>query len=96
MQKKAISAFSAATGATSSGASETSPPSAEPDQMQANQPDRFLRRPEVCHLTSVPSSSLTDLIRKGDFPAAYKLSERMAAWKLSEVTAWMNSRTKAV
>ncbi|PID50152.1 MAG: hypothetical protein CR991_03085 [Proteobacteria bacterium] len=42
-------------------------------------PDRFIRRPEVSHITSILSSSITDLIRKGDFPAAYKLSERILA-----------------
>lgn len=56
--------------------------------------DRFVRRPEVCEITSLPSSSLTDLIAKGSFPAPYKLSERMAAWKLSEIINWMDSRTK--
>ncbi|CAG0911917.1 unnamed protein product, partial [Cyprideis torosa] len=80
-----------ATGAASSSVQGTATPPEQPDQ-----PDRFIRRPEVCHITSVPPSSITDLIRKGDFPAAYKLSERMAAWKLSEVTAWMNSRQRAV
>ncbi|PID99848.1 MAG: hypothetical protein CSA81_14370 [Acidobacteria bacterium] len=99
MNKNTISAFSAATGATSNGTPErsnTPDPAIEQEQVRANQPDRFVRRPEVCHLTSIPSSSLTDLIRKGEFPAPFKLSERMAAWRLSEVMGWMNSRQKAV
>lgn len=83
MSKNDFSAFSAATGASSNGA---------PDVL----PERFLRRTAVCEATTLPSSSLTDLIAKGDFPAPYKLSERSSAWKLSEVMEWINSRQKAV
>lgn len=58
-------------------------------------PDMFIRRPAVCQLTSLPSSSLTDLISKNLFPKPFKLSERMSAWKLSEVMEWMNTRERA-
>lgn len=57
--------------------------------------ERFIRRPEVCLMTSLPNSSLTDLIAKGQFPKPYKLSERMSAWKISEVLGWINSRGRA-
>lgn len=59
-------------------------------------PDMFIRRPTVCQMTSLPSSSLTDLISKGLFPKPFKLSERMSAWKVSEVVEWMNTRERAV
>lgn len=58
-------------------------------------PDQFIRRPTVCQITSLPSSSLTDLISKNQFPKPFKLSERMSAWKLSEVMEWMNTRERA-
>lgn len=54
-------------------------------------PDQFIRRPAVCQLTSLP-----DLISKNQFPKPFKLSERMSAWKLSEVMEWMNTRERAV
>lgn len=60
-----------------------------------NAPDMFIRRPTVCQLTSLPSSSLTDLISKNLFPKPFKLSERMSAWKISEVMDWMNTRERA-
>jgi predicted DNA-binding transcriptional regulator AlpA len=55
-------------------------------------PDRFIRRKEVVQLTTLPPSTLTRLINKGLFPKQYKLSERSAAWKLSEVIHWMDSK----
>lgn len=58
-------------------------------------PDMFIRRPTVCQLTSLPSSSLTDLISKNQFPKPFKLSERMSAWKMSEVMEWMNTRVRS-
>lgn len=58
-------------------------------------PERLLRRPDVCQMTTLPSSSLTDLISKGDFPAPLKISERSSAWKLSEILAWIESRHRA-
>lgn len=58
-------------------------------------PERLLRRPDVCEMTTLPSSSLTDLINKGDFPAPLKISERSSAWKLSEILAWIESRNRA-
>lgn len=66
-----------------------------PTYQQEKTPDRFLRRVEVLKITALASSTLTYLIGKGAFPKPYKLSERMSAWKLSEVVAWMDSRQHA-
>lgn len=86
MQKNVVPAFAAVTGAT---------PTPTNDQPPAPSVDPFIRRPEVCRITSLPSSSLTDLISRGDFPRPFKLGERMSAWKLSEVREWMDSRTRS-
>ena len=53
--------------------------------------DRFIRRRELIKITSLPSSTLTDLIRKNQFPKPYKLSARSSAWKESEIKAWMDN-----
>lgn len=70
---------------------------------QPTQPDRFLRRREVIEITSLPSSTITDMVRNGKFPAPYKLTtdtnktgrHGTSAWRLSEITAWMDSRPRA-
>lgn len=53
--------------------------------------DRFIRRRELIQITSLPSSTLTDMIRTGHFPKPYKLSARSSAWKESEIKQWMDS-----
>ncbi len=77
------------------------PSTYQPEQLA--QPDRFLRRREVTEITSLPSSTITDMVRSGKFPAPYKLTtdsnttgrHGTSAWRLSEVTAWMDSRPRA-
>lgn len=72
-----------------------------PDQT-AHLPDRFIRRREVITITSLPSSTISDMVRAGKFPAPYKLTTDQtttgrhgtSAWKLSEITAWMDSRPR--
>ena len=54
--------------------------------------DCFIRKPTVLGATDLTDSTLFHLVRKGIFPKPYKLSERISAWKLSEVQAWMDSR----
>lgn len=58
--------------------------------------DKFLRRPEVCEMTSLPSSTLTDLIREGHFPKPYKpyTGARLSVWRLSEIINWMDTRPR--
>ena len=34
-------------------------------------------------------------VKKGRFPAPYKISENTSRWKLSEVEAWEQARTAA-
>ncbi len=58
-------------------------------------PDRFLRRPDVVLMTSLPTSTITDLVQAREFPAPYRITGRNAAWRMSEVLAWMDSRPKA-
>ncbi len=58
--------------------------------------ERLIRRKEVCQLTSLPSSTLTELIASGRFPLPCKpyTGARMSVWRLSEVTNWISSLGK--
>jgi predicted DNA-binding transcriptional regulator AlpA len=55
--------------------------------------DRFVRYDQLRHL-GIPYSRqhLTVLEERGDFPARVRLSERVVAWRLSDLKAWMAAR----
>ncbi|MEZ5450325.1 MAG: AlpA family phage regulatory protein [Thiolinea sp.] len=53
--------------------------------------DRFIRRRELIQITSLPSSTITDLIKQGRFPKPYRITTRSSAWKESEIKAWMDA-----
>lgn len=54
----------------------------------------FIRQSQLIP-TIVPFSSATlwRKVKAGTFPAPVKLSERVTAWPVESVRAWMNSRT---
>jgi prophage regulatory protein len=54
--------------------------------------DRYIRLPEVRHLTGLSKASIYSLIVQGKFPKQIKLSDRASAWVESSVRAWMQSR----
>lgn len=54
-------------------------------------PERLLRLPAVCEQTGLGKSSVYAL---PEFPKPLVLSRRAVAWKQSEITAWIESRTK--
>lgn len=57
----------------------------------------FIRQAQLIP-TVVPFSSAT-LWRKcksGDFPRGYKLSERVTAWRVGEVRAWLLAQAQGV
>lgn len=56
-------------------------------------PEKLLRLPSVCEQTGLGKSSVYAL---PDFPKPLILSRRAVAWKQSEITAWIESRTKRV
>ena len=57
-------------------------------------PSSLLRLPDVQQLTGLSRSSVYRLEASGDFPQRVRLSERATAWKLDELTAWMESRPR--
>ena len=56
--------------------------------------DRFLTFAQVLAVTGLSRSLLYEQIAAGDFPGPYILSRRRRGWKLSEITAWINSRER--
>lgn len=58
------------------------------DVMARANTQRFLRRETVEEITGLPTSTLYDLMAKGDFPKPIKLSARTVAWLEGEVVDW--------
>lgn len=53
---------------------------------------RFLRRTDVQQLCGLPTSSLYELMERGEFPRPIRLSARTVAWIETEVLAWQKAR----
>ena len=51
--------------------------------------DRFIRLPEVMHMSGLGKTSIYDLMKKGKFPARIKFNARAAMWRESEVLTWI-------
>ena len=52
--------------------------------------DRFIRVRECCLLTSLSRTTLWRLEQSGHFPKKYRISGNVSAYRLSEVSAWMD------
>ncbi|MGQ0699550.1 MAG: helix-turn-helix transcriptional regulator [Panacagrimonas sp.] len=61
--------------------------------------ERFIRRPEVRHVTGLTDSALDRLIRAGQFPKPVRLSpdpiSRAVGWPESRVYQWNADRLAA-
>ena len=71
-------------------------PQVTQEQAEANrQAGRAPVRPRSGRPGMVPFSSATlwRMVKSGKFPAPHKLSDRVTAWKIQDVRAWMNSFT---
>lgn len=44
-------------------------------------------------IVPISSATLWRKVKAGTFPAPVKLSERVTAWRVEDVRAWMQSRT---
>ena len=56
---------------------------------------RFLRLPEVKHLTQLSRSSIYKGIKDNTFPSQVKLSARCVAWTEESIHTWMASKLSA-
>ena len=53
---------------------------------------RFIRLPEVQHLTGLSKSLIYLLIQQDKFPKQVELNTRTSAWLESEILAWIEER----
>lgn len=56
-------------------------------------PERHLRRPAVLEITGLSTTTIYDLMAKGEFPRPIKLTGRAVAWPESKIADWLESRT---
>lgn len=56
---------------------------------------RYLRRSAVEDLTGLSRSALYDLMSKGLFPRAVKLTAKSVAWREDDIANWLASREQA-
>jgi prophage regulatory protein len=63
--------------------------------METEQPpdDRLIKIREVLRICGLSRSALYASIKKSEFPAQVKLSQRSSAWVHNEVVAWVRART---
>ncbi len=59
------------------------------------QPERLLRLNEVEMMVGLRKSSIYDAMRRGEFPAAVKLSRRAVCWSSSAIDRWISERIAA-
>ena len=52
--------------------------------------DRLIRFPVVTKMVPLGKTAIYDRIKKGTFPAPYKLGPNSVAWKKSEILRWIN------
>ncbi|MBH1833097.1 AlpA family phage regulatory protein [Stenotrophomonas maltophilia] len=52
---------------------------------------RLLRLPDVKDITGLSKSSVYGLMAEGRFPAARKITPRIAVWVAAEVEAWVEA-----
>lgn len=49
-------------------------------------------RPERQGLLPMGETTIWDKVRSGEFPAPVKLTERITAWRIEDIEAWMTSK----
>ena len=54
------------------------------------QPDKLVRIQTVCELTGLGKTSVYSI---SDFPKRVVLSRRAVGWRMSEISAWIESRS---
>jgi prophage regulatory protein len=57
--------------------------------------DVLVRINDVCAITGLSVPTIYRLMSRNKFPRPFKITKTARAWKLSEITAWMESRESA-
>ncbi len=57
----------------------------------------FIRQSQLIPaIVPFSSATLWRMVKAGSFPSPVKLSQRVTAWRVEEVRAWMHSRQRGV
>ena len=56
-------------------------------------PETLLRLPQVQQMVPLSRSEIYQRIKEGAFPKQIRLSYKVAAWKASEIEAWIEAQT---
>ena len=54
--------------------------------------DRLIRLKELIKLIGLSRSTVYKLISESKFPKSIKLTERTVVWRLSEISAWVETK----
>ena len=57
--------------------------------------DKHLRRPAVCEITGLKTSTIYELMAKGQFPRPVKLTGKAVGWPESKIMEWLSQRESA-
>ena len=63
-----------------------------PESVRDDGEECFLSRKQLCAMVGLSYPSIWELIRRGAFPPARRISRARVAWLRSEIIAWMKSR----
>lgn len=63
--------------------------------MTASDHHRMLRIADVCDRTGLARRTIYDMMRRGSFPAAVKVTDHASRWMEAEVEAWLEARIAA-
>ena len=53
---------------------------------------RFIRMPEVRHITGLSSATIYRYIAKKQFPASIPIGARIVAWSSEDIEAWITRK----
>jgi len=56
--------------------------------------DILLRAADVCAITGLSVPTIYRLMSRGEFPRPLKITGTARAWRLSEITAWIDTRDR--
>lgn len=56
---------------------------------------RLLRLPDVKDKTGLSKTTIYDLMKTGRFPDRIKLTERVSAWRSTDIDTWIDGRVAA-
>ena len=58
-------------------------------------PHRILRKPDVLALVNVSATTLWRMVRRGDFPASFRISPGLVGWYETDVDLWIEERRRS-